>query len=127
MDENARIIRTLYPFSKDKSQRAVRQPIYNRNSRRVNAVIKTNKLVGQPKFHSTKVLVAYLASILSYDIAKGNVDSLIFTTSLISLLSLDHEVLKKKIGNDNYSYYTDHISSALLNHFSFGNQIRDLT
>ncbi|KAK8891719.1 hypothetical protein M9Y10_028939 [Tritrichomonas musculus] len=131
MDENGQFTGTIPPFIKNKAQKAPRVVRGRRTTRGRRApppkpVKPTTNTSGQPKFQQTKVLIAHLASILSYDIAKGNVDMTILSKSLIDLLSLDPPNIKKKIGDDNYSFYTDHIASALLNHINFGNQIKDL-
>ncbi|KAK8891210.1 hypothetical protein M9Y10_028416 [Tritrichomonas musculus] len=107
-DEKGFIKYTLEPFS-------------DKNSNASNG----NKLQGDKKFFSTKVLISYLASILSLPITIGHVDLTIFTSSLIEILSMFPSDLKKVIGDDNYSYYIDHLVTMLITHISFGKDIKD--
>ncbi|OHT15056.1 hypothetical protein TRFO_42723 [Tritrichomonas foetus] len=87
-------------------------------------VTGTAKSEGLAKFKSTKVLIAYITSILSLPVTVNRVNNDIYADSLIEILSMSPSDVKQLIGNDNYSYYADHLTNALIKHISFGKDIK---
>ncbi|OHT08424.1 hypothetical protein TRFO_23118 [Tritrichomonas foetus] len=114
MDNDGTIIGSIPPF-------VVKEPKQRRGGRK-----PTVKTSGMQKYMGTKVLIAYLSSIMSLKLSLNHIDTSIFCKSLIEVLSLPPPDIKKRIGDDNYSFYADHLSSGLLRHLNFGKQLKDL-
>lgn len=114
-------------FSDDKGNISTLLSPFADNNSRNNAASAGSvpQLQGDRKFFSTKVLIAYLTSILSLPMSVGHVDLSIFASSLNEVLSMPPADLKKVIGNDNYSYYIDHLVSMFITHLSFGKDIKN--
>lgn len=118
MDSDGTIRDVLSPFVIKKKGKKKACPIKNKSPA---------GQAGKKQYQSTKVLIAYLCSILGFETTKEKVDVSIFAKSLIDVLSLPSATLKKKIGDDNHSFYADHLSAALLNHINFGTTLKETT
>ena len=127
MDENGNVFENLSPFQKSAKPKGTNSDARGRGNRTTkNQQPEPPELNGLPKYFGTKILIAYLASILSNKVTRNHVDLTIFNQALVDVLSLPLEELKHKLGTKNYSFYVDHLTESLLTHISFGNDIKKI-